>query len=202
MADYFNAVERLEKFYGDIPEMEKAWIEDNIESLTDEQKGKFFKALTTAHEFKNGYPEISVMATVFKNVMNKAPKTYAWSICKECGCEYDYRLPCCPACYEKGLDCRAKAVKKSDFQPPMKVVRYNKPYMNADKGETICFNCVHKNQSFCKNYGNPNCTCRREEFESCNCARCCAVAKRYNAELEKNKNKNKISYAVPIKAVK
>ena len=24
MADYFNAVERLEKFYGDIPEMEKA----------------------------------------------------------------------------------------------------------------------------------------------------------------------------------
>ena len=67
MADYFNAVERLEKFYGDIPEMEKAWIEDNIESLTDEQKGKFFKALTTSHEFKNGYPEISVMATVYKN---------------------------------------------------------------------------------------------------------------------------------------
>ena len=26
MADYFNAVERLEKFYGDIPEMEKQWI--------------------------------------------------------------------------------------------------------------------------------------------------------------------------------
>ena len=76
--DDFNAVERLEKFYGDIPEMEKAWIEDNIESLTDEQKGKFFKALTTSHEFKNGYPEISVMATVYKNVMNKAPKTYAW----------------------------------------------------------------------------------------------------------------------------
>ena len=38
MADYFNAVERLEKFYGDIPEMEKAWIEDNIESLTDAER--------------------------------------------------------------------------------------------------------------------------------------------------------------------
>jgi hypothetical protein len=142
------------------------------------------------------------MKNLLIRVTGKRPKQYFWAVCLECGCEYDYDLPMCPACYEKGLDCRAKAVKKSDFQPPMKVVRYNKPYMNGDKDETICFNCVHKNQSFCKNYGNPNWSCRREEFESCNCARCCAVAKRYNAELEKNKNENKIIYAVPLKAVK
>jgi hypothetical protein len=84
----------------------------------------------------------------------------------------------------------------------MKVIKYNKQYLNGDKCETVCYKCVHKKQSFCKNYGNPNWTCRREEFESCNCARCCAVAKRYNAELEKNKNENKIIYAVPLKAVK
>ena len=67
----FNVVERLEKFYGKIPENEKAWINDNIESLTDEQKGKFYQALTTVHEFKHGYPEITVMAEVYKKVMNK-----------------------------------------------------------------------------------------------------------------------------------
>ena len=195
----FNVAERLEKFYGKIPENEKAWINDNIESLTDEQKGKFYQALTTVHEFKHGYPEITVMAEVYKKVMNKAPKTYLWADCLECGCEYDYNLPMCPACYENGLDCRAKAVRKSEFQPPMKVIRYNKPYQHGDKGETVCYNCVHKNNSFCRNFGNPNWNCKREDFENCPCARCCAIAKRLNAEYEKNWKCNKISYAVPLK---
>ena len=195
MADYFNAVERLEKSYGDIPEMEKAWIEDNIESLTDEQKGKFFKALTTSHEFKNGYPEISVMATVYKNVMNKAPKTYAWSICKECGCEYDYRLPCCPACYEKGLYCNVFAVKSSASKPA--IVQYNKTYLNGGNGETTCFNCEHKKNSYCKNFGNPNWNCKREEFEMCECKICCSMAKRENQKLAGKEIKT--TYAIPLK---
>ena len=105
----------------------------------------------------------------------------------------------CPACYDKGLECRARAVKKSEFQPPAKVIKYNKKYLNGDKGETVCFNCVHKKQSFCKNYGNPNWTCRREEFESCECRMCCAVTKKANKALEESKKEIKSGYAIPLK---
>jgi hypothetical protein len=159
--------------------------------------------LNFSRELQN-YKEITILALkkVYQEITGKKAKEHIWAICLECGCEYDYGLPMCPACYDKGFDCRARAVKKSEFQPPMKVIKYNKQYQNGDKGETVCYNCVHKSGSFCKNFGNPNWNCHREEFESCNCARCCAVAKRYNAELEKNKNENKIIYAVPLKAVK
>lgn len=193
-------INELESRFGTATEEQKKWVAENLENLDEEQKEIFLRELNKSNNGK--FPEIAIMKSLLVRITGKRPKQYFWAVCLECGCEYNYDLPMCPACYEKGLDCRAKAIKKSDFQPPMKVIRYNKPYMNGDKGETVCFNCVHKNQSFCKDYGNPNWNCRREEFESCNCSRCCAVAKRYNAELEKNKNENKISYAVPIKAVK
>ena len=197
MSDYFNAVERLEKFYGNIPDREKSWIEDNIETLSDEQKGKFFKVLTTVHEFKNGYPEVSVMADVFKKVMNKAPKSYAWSVCKECGCEYDYKLPCCPACYEKGFYCNTYAVKSSDSKPA--IIQFNKTYLNGGNNETTCFNCVHKKDSFCKNFGNNKWNCKREEFEACECRTCCSLAKRENARIVVENKKG--TYAIPLKKV-
>ena len=193
-------INELEGFYGKATEDEKQWIAVNLEKLDADLQNKFLAELHKIH--KDGFPDISIMKNLLVRVTGKRPKQYVWAVCLECGCEYDYRLPMCPACFDNGLDCRAKSVKVSDFQSPMKVIKYNKQYLNGDKDETICFNCVHKNQSFCKNYGNPNWSCRREEFESCNCARCCAVAKKYNEELEKNSSGNKMSYAMPLKGVK
>lgn len=193
-------INELEGFYGKATEDEKQWIAVNLEKLDADLQNKFLAELHKIH--KEGFPDISIMKNLLVRVTGKRPKQYVWAVCLECGCEYDYRLPMCPACFDNGLDCRAKSVKVSDFQSPMKVIKYNKQYLNGDKNETVCYNCVHKNQSFCKNYGNPNWSCRREEFESCNCARCCAVAKKYNEELEKNRSGNKMSYAMPLKGVK
>lgn len=190
-------IDELKNFHLKIGEVEEQWINENVEKLDENQKLNFSREL-------QNYKEITILALkkVYQEITGKKANEHIWAVCLECGCEYDYGLPMCPACYDKGFDCRARAVKKSEFQPPMKVIKYNKQYQNGDKGETVCYNCVHKSGSFCKNFGNPNWSCRREEFESCNCARCCAVAKKYNAELEKNKNENKIIYAVPLKAVK
>jgi hypothetical protein len=194
-------INELEGFYGKATEDEKQWIAGNLEKLDADLQGKFLSELHKIHK-DSKFPDISIMKNLLVRVTGKQPKQYIWAVCLECGCEYDYGLPMCPACYDKGLDCRARAVKKSEFQPPMKVIKYNKQYQNGDKGETVCYNCVHKSGSFCKNFGNPNWNCHREEFESCNCARCCAVAKRYNAELEKSRSENKISYAMPLKGEK
>lgn len=187
-------IDEVEGKHGKIGEEEKQWISENLEKLSDGEK------LGILRELEN-YKTITVkiLKDIYTAITGKKAKGYFWALCLECGCEYDYGLPMCPACYNNGLDCRAKAIKTSEFQPPMKVIRYNKQYMNGDKNETVCYNCVHKNQSFCKNYGNPNWNCNREEFESCSCSRCCAIAKRYNAELEKSRNQNKFSYAMPLK---
>ena len=190
-------INELEGFYGKATEDERQWVAVNLEKLDEELQAKFLKELRRIH--KDGFPDISIMKNLLVRVTGKQPKVYYWAVCLECGCEYDYGIPMCPACYDKGLDCRARAVKTSEFQPPMKVIKYNKQYMNGDRNEIVCYNCVHKNESFCKNFGNPNWNCQREEFESCKCARCCAMAKRINAELEKNKAQNKTSYAIPLK---
>lgn len=197
MSDDFIAVERMEKIYGQFPEKERNWIEDNLQELTDEQKGKYYSAIQKTHEAENGYPEISVMAEVFKKVMNKAPKKYAWSVCKECGCEYDYKLPCCPACYSKGLFCNVIAVKSSDCKP--KIIQYNKTYLREEKGDKVCYNCIHKEGSYCKHFGDPFWNCKREEFEACNCKTCCAIMKRANRQIEGDKETEKLKYAVPLK---
>ena len=193
-------INELESRFGTASEEQKKWVTENLGKLEEEQKENFLRELNKSNNGR--FPESAIMKSLLVRITGKRPKEYIWAVCLECGCEYDYGLPMCPACYEKRLDCRARSVKKSEFQPPMKVVRFNKQYQNGDKGETVCYNCVHKNQSFCPNYGNPNWNCNREEFESCPCARCCAVAKRYNTELEKNRSGNKITYAMPLKGVK
>ena len=192
-------LEKLNEIYGEFDETTKKWISENLCNLGPENEENFLRAIQEEHSRRQGKPDIHKLKIVLEKVTGKKARQFIWAVCLECGCEYDYTLPMCPACYDKGFDCRARAVKKSEFQPPMKVIRYNKQYQHGDKGETVCYDCVHKPNSFCKNYGNPNWSCQREEFESCACARCCAMAKRINAELEKNKTQNKTSYAIPLK---
>lgn len=186
--------DELKNFHLKIGKEEEQWINENVEKLDENQKLNFSREL-------QNYKEITILALkkVYQEITGKKAKEHIWAVCLECGCEYDYDLPCCPACYDKGFDCRAKAVKKSEFQPPMKVIRFNKHYMNGDKGEQICYTCIHKKESYCRNFGNPNWNCKREEFEMCECKTCCGIAKRANAELEKSRSREKFSYAVPLK---
>ena len=192
-------LEKLQEIYGEFDESTRKWISENLKNLGEENEANYLRVIQEEHSKRQGKPDIRKLKIILEKITGKKSREFIWAVCLECGCEYDYGLPMCPDCYDRGFECRAKAVKKSEFQPPMKVINYNKQYLNGDKGETVCYKCVHKKQSYCKNYGNPNWNCQREEFESCNCSRCCAIAKRFNAELEKNRNENKVSYAVPLK---
>lgn len=190
-------INELEGCFGKLGESEKQWISENLERLDDTAK------MNIMHELREhrGVISIPVMQKVLEKVTGKKARVYFWAVCLECGSEYDYSLPMCPACFDKGLDCRAKAVRKSEFKPNMTVIKYNKQYINGDKGEQTCFSCLHKKESYCSHFGNPDWTCHREEFESCNCALCCATAKKANRQLQQSNEEHKISYAVPIKKV-
>ena len=191
-------LEKLQEIYGEVDESTRKWISENLKNLGEENEANYLRVIQEEHSKRQGKPDIRKLKIILEKITGTKAREFIWAVCSECGCEYDYGLPMCPDCYDRGFECRARSVKKSEFQPPMKVIKYNKQYLNGDKGETVCYKCVHKKQSFCGNYGNPNWSCQREEFESCNCSRCCAIAKRVNAGLEKNRNENKVSYAVPL----
>lgn len=190
-------INELEGCFGKLGDSEKQWVNENLEKLDESVK------MNIMHELREhrGTISIPVMQKVLEKVTGKKARDYFWAVCLECGCEYDYRLPMCPACFDKGLDCRAKAVKKSEFKPTFKVIKYNKQYMNGDKNEQTCFTCIHKKESYCSNFGNPNWNCHREEFESCECKMCCGIAKKANRQLQESNAEHKISYAVPFKKV-
>ena len=192
-------LEKLIEIYGDFEEETSKWISENLEKLGDENEQNFLKCLQEEHSRRQGKPDICKLKKVLEKVTGKKSKGFMWAVCLECGCEYDYELPCCPSCYDKGFECRARAVKKSEFQPTFKVIRYNKKYLNGDKNEYICYKCIHKKESYCRNYGNPNWDCKREEFEACECRTCCGLAKTANRKLEETRAKEKFSYAVPLK---
>lgn len=190
-------INELEGCFGKLGDTEKQWVSENLERLEDTTK------MNIMHELREhrGTISIPVMQKVLEKVTGKKARSYFWAVCLECGCEYDYSLPMCPACFDKGLDCRAKAVKKSEFKPTSKVIKYNKQYMNGDKNEQTCFTCNHKKESYCSNFGNPDWTCHREEFEMCECKLCCGIAKKANRQLQESNAEHKVSYAVPFKKV-
>lgn len=188
-------VNELEGCLGKLGDAEKQWVTENLEKLDDSSK------MNIMHELREhrGVITVQVIQKVFEKVTGKKARIYFWAVCLECGCEYDYSLPMCPNCFDKGLECRAKAVRKSEFAPNMKVVKYNKQYFNGDANEQTCYTCLAKKESFCPHFGNPNWTCHREEFEYCNCKMCCGKAKADNRKLEESKKEQKFSYAVPLR---
>ena len=192
-------LEKLQEIYGEFDENTKKWISENLKNLGEENEANYLRVLQEEHSKRQGKPDIRKLKIILEKITGKKAREFIWAVCLECGCEYDYSLPMCPDCYDKGFECRARAVKKSEFQPPAKVIRYNKTYLKGDKGEFICYSCIHKKHSFCPNFGNPNWNCKREEFEMCECKTCCGIAKRANRQLEETRSKEKFSYAMPLK---
>ena len=175
---------------------EEQWLSENIESLDESQKLNFLRELQNYKAIT-----ITVLKKVYQDVTGKSARVYFWAVCMECGCEYDYGLPICPDCYDRGFECRVVAIKKSEFQPTFKVINYNKQYLTGDKDEKLCYNCENKKESYCRKYGNPNWQCKREEFEICKCKLCCGVSKRANKILEDSRKVKNYSYAIPLKKV-
>ena len=140
------------------------------------------------------------MDAALQKVTGKKARQYYWAVCMECGCEYDFDLPMCPSCYQKGLECRMKAVKTSEFKPTVKVIRYNKPYITVDKGETNCYDCKDKTEfSFCSHFGQTWWNCK--DYRDCKCNSCCMRMKKANERIAEMKNEQKLSYATPLKKV-
>ncbi len=191
-------IERIESYYkAELGSEEKRWVLQNLSVLTADECDKYIDELGRVHKRNKGCPDIEAMAKVLQKVKN-IQLTYFWSVCSECGCEYDYRLMICPKCYENGFRCTDKEIKVSLSEPGRNVVMYNKTFLKYvnDKGqqEMSCYNCKGRELSYCPNFGNPKWDCR--DYRECKCNACCSMERRANSRMKENKGEK--HYAIPL----
>lgn len=190
--------QELSNQFGKGSQEQAEWISKNVEKLGEEEKKNFLSKLLEMDLMD--FPTIGDMKKVYQDVTGKKPPVYYWSKCLECGAEYDYQLPLCPVCYDNGLECRAYAVKTSENQPPFKVIRYNKKYLQGINDNQNCYSCPNRKMSFCPHFGQVGYECK--EFRECKCFPCCSKARKGEEELlEQQKQERKPVYAKPFKKI-
>ena len=186
-------IDKIQMAYGFLSEETKDWVNNNLQRLSENDRANYMDYLALEWPKRKGIPNKETLQKVLTKITGKGPKRYFWAVCMECGCEYDFDLPMCPACYKKGLECRMKTVKVSDNKPPAKVIRYNKPC-----GENNCYNCDKTELSFCYHFGQTNWECHN--LSTCLCASCCIKEKKANIKIEEQrKGKMTLKYAIPLK---
>ena len=184
---------KIQMVYGFLPEEEKSWIENNLKYLNESEQENYMNILRQENPARRGQPTVQMLQKVLTKVTGKAPPVYYWAVCMECGCEYDFRMPKCPACYKKDLYCSTRAVKISKDKPHIEVIRYNKSC-----GDNNCYDCDKSEMSFCFHFGQTDWVCHN--LSNCSCASCCIKEKKANQKIEENiKSGATFSYATPIK---
>lgn len=176
-------IDRLINYYGGLGDEEQRFIRENVLKLDESVQNSFATALMSANPASGKKPDVAAISKAYKVVTGKSPRTYAWAICDDCKAEYDYRFERCPKCHLAGKRSSGYKVKKSDFPPPMKVIRWNQTTLRDDGKAQYCVSCPERDHGFCRWFGDPAHTCPPGDYEYCECKRCCAIHKKGNARL-------------------
>lgn len=173
-------IDKLREYYG-FPDQEQAeFIAKRTAGMTEAQQDEIAGKIIESRAKRFGFPDISVLAK-FLNNAGKKTRGFYWSVCNDCKAEYDYRFVSCPKCHLAGKHSSGYKVRASEDGIPAKVIRWNQTTFNDDKKMPYCITCAHRDTGYCRWFGNPEHTCSREEYEYCECKRCCAIHKKGNA---------------------
>lgn len=174
-------IQRLINYYGGLGDEEQRFIRENILKLDESVQNNFATALMSANPASGKKPDVAAISKAYKTVTGKAPRVYAWAVCNDCKAEYDYRFESCPKCHLAGKRSSGYKVRKSDFPPPMKVIRWNQTTLHDDGKRQYCVSCLNRDHGFCRWFGEPAYTCSQSDYEYCECKKCCAIHKKANA---------------------
>lgn len=190
--------EKLFNYYGAFGEEEIAFVDSMESKFNDDQKEKLFKEITTGRNKKLGAPDVRFLEHIFKTQKPKNAKRYFWSVCTKCKTEYWYSMVYCPNCWSNGIVNEEHTVKTSE-ERPKNVIRFNKSYIHPLKlkatapDEKVCYNCECRGY-FCRNFGNPDFECSRNDYDYCPCKACCVAMK--DGEREWRKQKEAVNFEV------
>ncbi len=173
---------RLRDYYGKIDFDIEVFIRNRSRDLTEETEDKVFQSIVENNPKENGIPNKVTLEDFLPSTHQKQPRIFYWSVCSECGCEFDYKFNFCPACFAKGKKVSRYTVRKSDVNPGESIVRYNLTHLPNEEGEKVCLQCSDRENSYCSWFGNSDHFCNNEEREYCPCKACCARYKKLNRE--------------------
>ena len=175
-------IDKLRNYYG-FPEQEQVeYIAKSVLGMTEADQDAIADKIIEARSKRYGFPDIAFLSKFLKNAAKKT-KMYYWAICNDCKAEFDYSFIKCPACHLKGKQSSGFKIKTSENQPPAGIIRWNVMVLNPMEGFTNCVTCEHRDNSWCRWFGNPNHTCKPNEYEYCECRKCCAIHKKANVGL-------------------
>ena len=175
-------IDKLRDYYG-FPDQEQAeYINKRTAGMSEAQQNEIADKIIQSRQKRFGFPDISILAK-FLNDAGKKTRGFYWSVCNDCKAEFDYRFVTCPKCYLVGKRSSGYKVRTSEEGIPAKVIRWNQTTLCPEEGKTYCVNCANRDTGYCRWFGDPNHDCTREEYEYCECRKCCAIHKRGNAKV-------------------
>ncbi len=178
-------IDRLREYYG-FPDTEQTeFIKQRTQNLSEAQQNEIADKIIQSRQKRFGFPDISILAKFLNDAGSKKCKGFYWAVCDDCGAEYDYKFERCPKCHLAGKRSSGYKVRSSEYQPPAKVIRWNQTTFYPDKDRTYCITCEHRDTGYCRWFGNPDHQCPQNEYEYCECRKCCAIHKKANEKIKK-----------------
>lgn len=177
---------KLNDYYGIADADAIEYINKRTAGMTEAQQNEIADKIIQSRQKRFGFPDISILAKFLNDAGTKKHKGFFWAVCDDCGCEYDYRFERCPKCHLAGKRSSGYKVRTSEYQPPMKVIRWNQTTFYDDGKMQYCISCANRdNNSYCRWFGNPDHTCQQSDYEYCECKKCCAIHRKLNAAVIK-----------------
>lgn len=172
-------INKLRDYYG-FPDKEQIdYIGRATQGMSEELQDDIATKIIEARPKARGFPDISYLAKFLHDNKGKRTINFYWAVCDDCKAEYDYRFIQCPVCFKAGKKNSGYQVRTSDQGIPGKVIRWNQTTLN----EQFCVSCIHRDKGFCLKFGDPDKQCSDQDFEYCECKKCCSFHKRANAKI-------------------
>ena len=176
-------INKLRDYYG-FPDKEQIdYIGRATQGMSEELQDDIATKIIEARPKARGFPDISYLAKFLNDNKGKRKLGFYWAVCDDCKSEYDYRFMQCPICFKAGKKNSGYKVRVSEQGIPAKVIRWNQTTLN----ENYCVSCIHRDKGFCLKFGDPDKQCSAQDFEFCECKKCCIFHKRANAGIRKDK---------------
>lgn len=178
-------INKLRDYYG-FPDKEQIdYITRSTQGMSDELQNDIATKIIEARPKARGFPDISYLARFLNDNKGKRTINFYWAVCDDCKAEYDYKFIQCPVCFKNGKKNSGYKVRTSDQGIPAKVIRWNQTTLNDDGKGQYCVSCVHRDKGFCLKFGDPNKMCDAQDFDYCECKKCCSFHKKLNAQVIK-----------------
>ena len=178
-------INKLRDYYG-VPAKEQIdYIGQATQGMSEELQDDIATRIIESRPKNRGFPDISVLSKFINDNKGKKTINFYWAVCDDCKSEYDYRFIKCPVCFKNGKSNSGFKVRTSTVGIPGKVIRWNMTTLDDDGKGTYCVSCAIRDKGYCLHFGDPSWTCSAQEFDYCECKKCCAFHKRANERVKK-----------------